>query len=393
MHAPNVNAAWMLFRREPYRLLFPLAWLWGLLATGYWVAVYAGWMNLRLPIFHGYLSMLGFGGGIASGFLLTALPMFLSSRPSSTPELWIAVACSIALGTGALLNETTVCLLAFFALNALIITFILLRFDRRTGAPPPVTYIACGLAHGLVGSALAVLQPEAFPLIGNRMIEQGFLLSLILGIGSFLGARFLGTFQPPALLFRFKRHGRPVPPPVMMQRVFLLGGALVFASFWIETGWSAFAGKLMRAAVVAFQFVAFARIYRRPQNPAWAAQALWWSYWFTATGLFLAALLPAYEIAALHVTYIGGFGLMMLVMGFRVLSSHGGVEPWWLQARWLPAWIGSAAVLASGVRVAAHFAPQYYLALLAVAAGVWLTALLFWGMRLLPLVSPGRRPS
>ena len=380
------------FRSEPYRLLFPLGWCWGLAATWHWVALQMGWTKDYAPLYHGYLQTLGLGGGIAGGFLLTALPFFLNARPAATWEVLLALGLLAALGAGALAGRLDAALLAFFLLNAVFVLFLLRRYNRAHGAPPPVTYVAWGLAHGMVGSALALVQPAACPTLGNRMVEQGFLLSLILGIGSFLGARFLGTFQPPSFLFRIRLGARPRPPPVVLQRVFALGGLLLFASFWLEALVSPTAGRLLRAAVASFQFLAFARIHRRPRTGAWTAHALWLSYWMILAGLWLAALLPRHEIAALHIMFIGGFGLMMLVMGMRVITSHGGAEAWWDTSRWLPAILAAGALLAVALRVAASLLPATYLPLLAAGASVWLTVLLVWGLRLLPRVTPRHHP-
>lgn len=383
--------AWPLFRSEPYRLLFPVAWVWGVVATWHWVALQLGWTQAYAPRYHGYLQTLGFGGGIVAGFLLTALPFFLAAAPAAGCELVLAVLLVTGLGAAAVADQLFYTLLCFFLLNALIGAFILRRYHPRTGAPPPVTFIAWGLVHGLAGSALAMLDPARPPLLGPRLVQLGFLLSLVLGIGSFLGARFLGTFQPPAFLFKL-RLGSPVPPPVMIQRAFMAGGALLFASFFVEALLSPLAGRLLRAAVVSFQFLAFARIYRRPQSRVWTAHALWLSYWLIAAGLWLAALLPAYEVAALHVTFIGGFGLMMLVMALRVITSHGAVETWWDSSRWLPAGLIAGTLLAIALRGAAHLWPTRYLPLLAAGALTWLVVLLTWGLRLLPRVGPRHQP-
>ena len=47
-------------------------------------------------------------------------------------------------------------------------------------------------------------------------------------------------------------------------------------------------------------------------------------------GFWLAAIMPQrYEIGALHITFIGGIGLIILVMSMRVVTSHGGVMRCW----------------------------------------------------------------
>lgn len=386
-------SSWAQFRAEPYRLLFPIAWCWGLVATWHWVALHLGWTHDYGLQYHGYLQTMGFGGGMAAGFLLTSLPFFLGASCASTAELALALLLSLLLGAGALLGNLDVTRAAFLLLNMFLLVFVGRRYNRQSGAPPPVTYVIVGLIHGVVGAACALLRPELFPRVGDRLMEQGVLLSYILGIGSFLGARFLGTFQPPAFLFRVRAGTRPVPPPVTMKKVFLLGGVLLFTSFWLEAGVSPLAGKALRAAVVSFQFFAFARIHRPPQPSLWSTQLLRASYWLVAAGLWLAALLPRYEVAAMHVTYLGGFGLMMLVIGLRVISNHGGVEAWWAGRHGLLAIVAIGAGLAVMLRVAANVWMIRYTLLLALGAAAWLTVLLAWGICLLPRVMPRHRPT
>ena len=390
MHALS-SPSWTLFRSEPYRLLFPIGWLWAVVGTWHWIALHLGWTTDFGVLYHGYLQTLGFGGCMATGFLLTALPFFLASQPAKTLELVLAIILALALGATAIAGVLHGTLFAFLLLVILLAAFILRRFDARNGAPPPLTYIVVGLFHGFIGAILALAPIPLWPRLGDRMIEQGFLLSMMLGLGSFLGARFLGTFQPPAFLFRMK-PGRPmVPPPVTMQRIFLLGGILLFLSFWLEAGVSPLAGKALRAAVVSFQFFGFARIHRTPQPSLWTTHLLRASYWFTVLGLWLAALWPAQEIAALHVTYIGGFGLMILIIGVRVITNHGGLESWWVTLRYplIAIALGTAAAMA--FRIAAPLLGAKYLSLLAAAALAWLVALLTWGVLLLPRVTPRHR--
>ena len=386
------DTAWSLIRAEPYRLLFPVGWGWGVVATFHWVALQLGWTREYGALYHGYLQTLGFGGCFATGFLLTSLPFFLGAGPATGGELVPPLLLGVALGATALAGWLDATAAVFLALVVCLAVFGLRRYDRARGAPPPLTYVAWGLLHGGAGAVLALLRPEWCPRLGDRLMEQGFLLALMLGFGSFLGARFLGTFQPPAFLFRLRSRGRPVPPPVAMQQVFALGGLLLFLSFWLEAGVSPLAGKLLRAGVVSFQFLAFARIHRRPQPALWTTHLLRLSYWFTAAGLWLAAAWPAQEVAAMHVTYLGGFGLMMLIIGVRVITNHGGLDRWWLALRAPLAGIAAGLVAALALRLAAPLWMARYTLLLALGAGAWLAALAVWGAVLLPRVTPAHRP-
>ncbi len=383
----RATSAWSLFRSEPYRLLFPIGWIWAVVATFHWIALHLGWTSDFGVRYHGYLQTLGFGGCMAAGFLLTSLPFFLNGPPATDHELVPALLLGLALGGTAIAGWLNATLAVFLLLVALLGAFILRRYDRAGGGPPPLTYIVMGLIHGGAGAVLALLKPAAWPRLGDRLVEQGFLLSLMLGLGSFLGARFLGTFQPPSFLFR----SRSVPPPVAMQRVFLLGGVLLFTSFWLEAGWSPLAGNVLRAAVVSFQFFGFARIHRSPRPALWTTHLLRLSYWFTALGLWLAALWPAQEVAAMHVTYLGGFGLMMLIIGVRVITSHGGLGAWWTTLRAPLAGLAACLTSALILRLAAPLFMARYTLLLALAAAAWLTGLVVWGVLLLPRVTPRHR--
>lgn len=374
---------WSLACAEPYRVFFPLGWIWALIGTWYWLAFSQGWSPIFQPAYHGYLQVLGFGGCFAIGFLFTALPFFLNAPTARSWELLAGLGLAIAGGALLTLDQPRIALLAFALLWLHVAGFLSRRYRKETGAPPPVTLIGWGMANAIVGISIILFPLPAFPRLGPILLEQGMLLTFMLGIGSFLGARFMGTFQPPAFLFR----SRSAPPPVILKRVFMLNGLLMFASFWMEAGCSPAAGRLIRASVVSFQFLALARVYRLPQMPGWPVRLLWLSYWFAIIGTWIPALWAKGEITALHVLFIGGYGFMILAIGIRVITSHGGWESFWTQSRawvWLVAATGSLAIAA---RVSAMLFPLRFMPLLGIAAASWLFTLLVWGVTLLPRVA------
>lgn len=379
-----------LLRAEPYRLLFPIGLVWALAGSSHWLAFHFRLTADYGPLYHGLVQITGFGGCMAAGFLMTALPNFLGTRPAAVWELLVAVALALAIGTSLVTSHVTLGVVFFALLLLHLDVFTLRRFLIRQGEPPPFMYIVWGLAIGTVGALMVLFPCPRFPRVGVLMVEQGFLLALVMGIGSFMGARFMGTFQPPAFLFRMTPGRPPVPPFVKMKRIFFLGGLVLFASFWLEA-FVPVAGKLLRAATVTAQLCLFGRIYRLPPQPFPTALLLWLSFWLLVAGLWLGALLPRYEIHALHVAYIGGLGLMMLVMGFRVIVSHGGAGHLWERARvslWL---IGGCVALAILLRVGAPLVPRLYTAHLAGAAALWNIALLTWAFVALPKVTPSHR--
>lgn len=379
-----------LFCAEPYRLFFPLGLLWAMVGSWHWLAFHLQLTTDYGPLYHGLMQMLSFGGCFAAGFLMTALPNFLAAPKARPWELGLAVLLVMATGGALFVNALRPALMIFFALLVHLDVFTLRRFLIRQGEPPPFMYIAWGLAHGTIALPLMLFPISGFPRLGERMLEQGLLLSLVLGIGSFLGARLMGTFQPPAFLFRQKPGTRPVPPPLKMRKIFALGGLLLFVSFLLEAKFP-LAGKLLRAMTVSAQLLVFGNIHRRPQSSFLSVRLLWLSFWFLVVGFWMAALLPRYEIGALHIAFIGGFGLMILAMGLRVVASHGGVAGLWEGAAWQLKLAALSVLIAVPLRFAAAFFPTRYTLLLALAAGCWIVALLAWGALTVPRVGPSHR--
>lgn len=385
-------SALRLFCKEPYRLFFPLGLIWAFVGSSHWLALQFKLTTDYGPFYHGMMQIIGFGGCFASGFLLTALPNFLGTKASDPWELFLSLALGAAGGALLMAGLYKPAGLAFAALMIHIDIFTIRRFLKRQGEPPPFMYLAWGLAMGTLGAILTLYPLPGMAKVGIKMLEQGMLIAFVMGIGSFLGARMLGTFQPPAFLFKMTPGKPPVPPFVKMKRYFALGGLLLFASFWLEN-FSPIAGKLLRAAVVTAQLCLFGRIYRLPQSPAFSARALWLSLWLLITGLWAAAFFanPMHEIAALHVAYIGGLGLMMLAMSLRVVGSHGGVIALWEKSRVSIVLIVACALVALLSRVTAVFVPKLYFQHLAGAAAIWNIALIIWAFIALPKLTPSHR--
>jgi uncharacterized protein involved in response to NO len=86
-----------LWRGEPYRLLFPLgispAWA-GVL---HWLLLAVGVFTEYRSIFHSLAQIEGFMSCFASGFLFTFVPRRTGTRPPSTWQMALAVACPIAI--------------------------------------------------------------------------------------------------------------------------------------------------------------------------------------------------------------------------------------------------------------------------------------------------------
>jgi uncharacterized protein involved in response to NO len=391
MHATpsKPSSAWSVFCAEPYRLLFPIGLFQGLAGAWHWIAFHAGLTTDYGMQRHGLLQIAGFAGCFAGGFLLTALPNFLAVPVAKLWELLLFVALAAGTAAALLLSEVRFGMYLFLAFMVSLLIFTARRYAVRQGEPPPFVLMATGMILGTLGIALSLFPVPHFPRLGENLLQQGMLLAYVMGIGSFLGARFMGTFQPPAFLFRQTPGRPPVPPPVRMKRFFLAGGLLLFASFPIEAALSPLAGQLLRAAVVSAQLFLFANIHKTPKPPFVSSHLLRASLWLVVVGLWLVALLPgAYYFAALHVLFIGGFGLMMLIIGLRVTASHGGIPGLWEGARRSLTALGAGVAVTVFLRGLAPLLPSRFTLMLAFAAGLWCLLLLTWAVALVPRMSP-----
>jgi uncharacterized protein involved in response to NO len=128
------------------------------------------------------------------------------------------------------------------------------------------------------------------------------------------------------------------------------------------------------------------------------ARRLPWALWSAGAcvllGLAAAALLPAHEIAAWHVVFIGGYGLLTMAIGTRVVVSHGGHDVR-DEGRVLGIAPLVALALAALVRTAAGEADPALAPRLAAAGALWAIAWGFWLAGAMPRVlRPGRtRPA
>src|ERR1035437_201255 len=76
-----------LIRNGPYRLLFPLGVLCGLIGVGHWMLWSIGWLAESHSFFHASMQVQGFLTCFVVGFLMTALPRFLGAPPARLGEV------------------------------------------------------------------------------------------------------------------------------------------------------------------------------------------------------------------------------------------------------------------------------------------------------------------
>jgi uncharacterized protein involved in response to NO len=356
---------------EPYRLLFPLGVVFGLLGVSIWTVLNAFKdYNLTAQI-HSQLMIGAFLFSFAAGFLMTAIPKMTASFPAQPVEI-----------TGAFLLALLNAGLAFSGFSGLfflstsvavffLILFFLRRFSSRTKSPPPFfPFVILGLSSGLLGSVLVGLSyyidiDVFWMTLGRRLYFEAMILLLVLGIGSRLIPVISG--RGPGDDGGYSSVLRNVGFSLLL----LCGFVLQAAGFSVVGGFIKF---------LAVAFVAWRNwgILAPLKTRSWLASGMRVSGLMVLLGLLLSAASPAFSVHWMHLTYIGGFGLMTLTVASRVTLAHGSYDLSY-EVRSRALWVsGVLILLAALTRVAAPFVGAGYFAHLFYAALAWIVAVIVW---------------
>jgi uncharacterized protein involved in response to NO len=360
-----------LIRAGPYRVMFPLGVLCGLLGVGHWFLWSSGLQAESHSTFHASIQVQGFLSCFVVGFLMTALPRFLGAPPASLGEVSWAAGTAVCFVVFTLASKRIAAQSAFLALLGLLPVFALRRLPHRTKNPPAsFILIAFGWAHAVAGSALMLAGIE----VGRQVLQIGFLLCLVLGVAGYLAPFQMGYAGDPSCDPNVSPL-RGINPASLSFHA--LAGTLIAASFFIEPHHAVQAARL-RAGVALIHLGVFARIYRPLRMKRTHTFFFWLACCMVPVGLAAACFGPDYRIAALHLVFISGFSLMIFSFGLMVVLSHGAEAPL-LSGPLIPLRIvGVAVFLAAPMRGAADVDAWHNRLWLQAASGTWLLAASFW---------------
>jgi uncharacterized protein involved in response to NO len=363
---------------EPYRFLFPLGALDAVLGAAPWVLYAAGLMPYPAVI-HRAMMIEGFELCFVMGFLLTAMPAFTRGERCRPWERAVAIAAAALFGGAALAGLAPLAHAAFLAA----VIHLAIAAGRRVARAPmkpaeEFGFVGLGLLFGLASGVMQTgaslgLWGEPAPNIGARLGSLGMVLCLVAGVGALLVPAFVGMKHPlmiPGVAGAHERRGR--------RQLYVALGALFVAAFALEAAGLAAAGAWARAIAAGTLLLWVWKVWRLPGRRDRYGFALWGSGWFLFLGLLLAALLPLHAVAAYHLTFIGGYGLLTLGIGTRVVVSHG-KHPQSDEPRLYSALVVGAILLAVALRYAAEWVPVRGVAhALATSAALWIVAWIAW---------------
>jgi len=370
----------------PYRLLFPFGVLYALAGAVVWLLAAPGWIPYPGPL-HRELMIEGFELSFITGFLLTAMIGFLHAPRATFGEV-VAVAAGLA-GFGVCAAMGAGLAAQVCALEALGVTVATLarRVPVRTANPPEeFVFVAFGLLCGLCGVVLLALSAagvvsEPSPNFGVRLMSLGMVLSLVLGLGTLLVPPFAGIprgLELPGLAAAHERRGRR---PLYAALVLMLGAAFV-----ADARWAFGVGAWLRALAGTPLLLLGWKVFSRQSHATLHAWSLRLAGVFVLAALWWAALVPTQMVAAFHVLFIGGFGLLTMAIATRVVVSHGRFALETERRVLLPEVVASL-VIALVLRILAELVPAPVRAPLVPASGaMWALAWLTWAWRAVPLM-------
>jgi uncharacterized protein involved in response to NO len=374
---PKAMAGLRWLAAEPFRVFFFSGAVWSVIGVALWPLFYWGWLGFYPNYCHARLMIEAFGGAFVIGFLGTAGPR-MASAPKLLPWelLWLfalhqaGAICHLQLRHA--WGEALFALLLLSLLSSLVVRVV--RF-RRDPPPPQMLLALTGLLCGAAGALLWIMpatfaDPQRFRLAG-LLLYQGLLLPPVLGIGSFIFPRMLGG-----------DFGEPKTSQESSKAAARAMGAalLIVGSFFIEAYGQPLAGQLIRAGAATAYLLIEVR-WRRPPNAASRgslAAGMRAALITGFLGLALAGFFSAARIALEHLLYIGGFGLLILIVASRVLFGHSGDLPGFERRSWLVRWLIIFGLLAAATRMIPGFLPQLTFSHYQYAALTWAIVVVLW---------------
>jgi uncharacterized protein involved in response to NO len=205
------------------------------------------------------------------------------------------------------------------------------------------------------------------------MLNEGFVLFPILGVGAFFVPKLLGGAKPEPSDLR-------IATALWIKRALIaaLTALVIWSSFVLEAlGWMRTAA-LVRGVTNLTYLITQGRLLEKPSGPPFLANCFRLGALLLTAGLLLPAVLPGYRLANLHLTFIGGFSIILFTVSTRVIIGHAGQSH--LFRKRLRFLIAALALLivATVARVGADFIPQARNGHLVYAALIWLLAATTW---------------
>ncbi|MFL5810182.1 MAG: NnrS family protein [Flavisolibacter sp.] len=357
---------------EPYRWFFPMGVLFLFWGSLIWLPQI--WSSDAYPVLaHRFLMLNGFTSCFIAGFLMTAIPRFSQTRHAHIMEI-LAFTFVTLLGL-ILAYKDQESLVAFLsATQAMILIFFIgSRITQRKQNPPyTFIFIFAGMILWMVsGLHMAFTGSDSL----KSLHYEGAIAAIILGVGSRLIPGILGHTE--IVQSQREIYEKPVSLFKTIPKSFLIIMAgFVFSYFFTEHS------GYLRAIVVSWIAFRYWQIYKAPKEKTSLTWCIWFSAWMIAISFIARAFVTEGEIHVSHSFFLGGIVLLSLLIGTRVIQSHGPKDKK-LENKKVLYWVSGLILIAMLTRVTAYYMPESYLRHLGYSSIVLVSAVGLWSFNYL----------
>jgi uncharacterized protein involved in response to NO len=372
---------------EPFRIFFPLGLFLGATGVALWplfvwhaIGFYPAQAHVRLMIE-------GLMGSFIIGFLGTAGPRLLDASPLNTKETSGLLGLQIVSAFLHLTQRQTAGDIVFLILLLLFIGMMAQRAKARNDLPPPqFVLVLFGFLNAMAGifliTAAKSFTDRSFAnQLGSLMLNEGFVLCPILGVGAFFFPKLLGGAKPEPSDLR-------IATALWIKRAVIaaLTALTIWISFVLEAlGWIRVAA-VVRGLTTLIYLVRQGHLLEKPSGPPFLARCFRLGGLLLVAGLFLPVILPGYRVASMHLIFIGGFSVILFTVSTRVVIGHAGQSHLFRKRlRFLMSAL-ALLIIAMVARVGADFVAARN-SHLVYAALIWLLAAIVWLVALGPKFS------
>ncbi|MGI8435858.1 MAG: NnrS family protein [Chthoniobacterales bacterium] len=369
---------------EPFRIFFPLGLILGAIGVSLWPLFYWHVISVYPAAPHMRLMIEGLMGSFVIGFLGTAGPRLLEAKPMTAVEVIVLLGLQISSALLHLSQQQVAGDILFLTLLLFFLGALLRRASTRMDLPPPsFVLVFFGFLNAIAGIILILSAQRTNSFFANQlgtlMLNEGFILFPILGVGAFFLPKLLGGGIPEPADLR-------IASALWRRRAAIaaLSGLAIWSSFAIEAvGWTRSAA-ILRGLTTLFYLVAQGHLVKKGVERPFLARCFQFGGFLLAVGLLLPAVLPAYRVANLHVVFIGGFSIILFTVSTRVILGHSGHSHLFQRRLGFLVTVLILLVLAMLSRVSADLFPGERDSHLVYAALIWLVAAGVWAGVLVP---------
>jgi uncharacterized protein involved in response to NO len=224
---------------EPFRIFFPLGLFLGSIGVALWPLFVWHAIEFYPAQAHVRLMIEGLMGSFIIGFLGTAGPRLLDAPALIAAETSLLFVLQIASALLHLAQRQTAGDIVFLTMLLFFVGMMAKRAGARADLPPPqFVLVLFGLVNALGGiflltAAKSFTNGSFSSRLGSLMLNEGFVLFPILGVGAFFFPKLLGGAKPEPTDLRLART-------LWVTRAVIaaLTGAVIWTSFVLEAlGW------------------------------------------------------------------------------------------------------------------------------------------------------------